>query len=230
MDLRSAVAGELLYRATRLFAATMAVVPRGLEPLLEYKRQGRSIVFVGWHGHDMANLVSYGRGFGPDARGVIMVRSNADGRALEHFGRRMHLDIVSLGMDPTSAQWAKGVVTMVNRVKGGKDALLAVDGPDGPAYTVKPGAAFIAQRAGAVIVPSAVAASRAVCLRYRWDDHLIPLPGSRIVVDLGAPLDPQPPDAPPPSIEDLQEQIGAALRLGVARARAFCAGRAWDCG
>jgi lysophospholipid acyltransferase (LPLAT)-like uncharacterized protein len=178
-----ALAGELLFRATRWLVSPTRCQFYGHDAVIEHKQQGRSLIFVCWHAHDFVNLGIYKRAFGPAAPGVIMVRDNHNGRVLQHFSRRMRLGAVSLGAGPGSRQWASGVVKMVHLIQRGHDGMLAVDGPEGPAYQVKPGAAVMALRAAALIVPTASAARPAVRLRYRWDEQLVPLPGARIGFD-----------------------------------------------
>ncbi len=211
MEARSTLAGEALFRLTRTIIGSVDLRAHFRDEVLRHKQEGRPIIFVCWHGHDFANLGVYQPLFGRDARGAIMVRANADGRVLHHFGRRMGIEVVSLGSDPESAQWARGVVTMINLVKRGVDGMLAVDGPDGPAYQVKPGAAFMAQRAGAVLVPTFAVASRAIRLRNRWDQMLIPLPGARLDIHFGPAIDARPPDGARPAVEEMQARIAQVL-------------------
>jgi hypothetical protein len=120
---------------------------------------------------------------------------------------------------PGSAQAARGLAKVIRQVSSGSDALFAVDGPLGPARVAKPGAAFIAQRAGAVIVPTSVAARPGVRLAWRWDNHLVPLPGGRIAVHFGPLIDTQASVAgPAPSLDALRATIQEALTAGSAAA------------
>jgi lysophospholipid acyltransferase (LPLAT)-like uncharacterized protein len=214
-DLGVRTGGNILVELTRLLVQSARLRAYGHEEILEHKRQGRRVVFVGWHGHDFVNLGVYHPLFGAHSRGAIMVRGNAGGLVLKQFGRRMGIDVVPLGRTPHSPETARGVVTMTRLIRGGHDGLLAVDGPEGPPYVVKPGAALIAQRARAILAPTAVAASRAVRLRSRWDEHLIPLPGARIVVHFGPLIDAGPPGGPQLTVEELSERIGKTLTEGV---------------
>ena len=79
------------------------------------------------------------------------------------------------------------MLEMVRAMKNGRDGVMAVDGSTGPRYKVKPGVFFIAERSGAPIIPAAVAAARAIRLRYRWDHYLVPLPFTRVAIVFGAP-------------------------------------------
>ncbi len=222
-DARAALTGVLLYHGTRRLIGSLDLRCEGREEVLAAKAHGRPIIFVGWHGHDFVNIGVYHPLFGDVAQGALMVPETHGGEVLTHLGRHMNLEIVPLTGGPSTAQSARGVVSMIKLVRSGHDALLAVDGPAGPAKQVKPGAALIAQRAGAVLVPTAAAAARALTLSYRWDDHLIPLPGTRLVVHFGPLIDTiAPPGGTAPTLEDIQERIGVALVAGVRRAAVLC--------
>ena len=78
---------------------------------------------------------------------------------------------------------------MLGAVRAGQDVAMAVDGPRGPRHCAKPGAARIAARARARLVPVGAAASPAVLLRGAWDHFMVPLPFARIVIQVGAAVD-----------------------------------------
>jgi len=72
-------------------------------------------------------------------------------------------------------------------VQEGKDAAFAVDGPRGPRYRVKHGAAALAAATGRALLPVAVAA-RPRKLLGSWDRTLVPLPGARVRTLAGEPF------------------------------------------
>jgi lysophospholipid acyltransferase (LPLAT)-like uncharacterized protein len=141
-----------------------------------------------------------------------MVTPDWKGSVLRHYGQRWDLDVVTMGADAASPQSARAIAIMIRRVRAGADALIAVDGPSGPAFQVKPGAAFIAQRAGAVIVPTVAVVDHAISVRWRWDKQVFPLPGSHIVVFMDTPISVLPANAPPPSVEELRVHLANALQ------------------
>ncbi len=219
---RSFIYGESLFLATSLMMHLTLFHPFGVSEIIQLKKQGRSLVFVGWHGHNFVNLGAYQKYFGTTNKAVIMVRNDPHGLALAHFARRMKFEVVFLGHDPKSLKWAKGVTNMINLVKSGYDALIAVDGPQGPAYQVKPGAAMIALRARAIIVPGVVCSNKAIHLSFRWDEHLVPKPLSRTVVNYGPSIESCPIGGLPPSVEELTMRIEQGLRSGMQKSRVFC--------
>lgn len=64
--------------------------------------------------------------------------------------------------------------------------VLNPDGPRGPRFRCKPGAILLAQMSGREIVPLAYAAAHAWLVH--WDKFVLPWPGARIAIAIGAPL------------------------------------------
>jgi lysophospholipid acyltransferase (LPLAT)-like uncharacterized protein len=212
------LAGEFLSLANKVVVQWIRLIPVGYAEIFKVKEQGRPMIFVGWHGHNFINIGVYLRMFGQDSRAVIMVRNDFGGRILAHFTHRRKISVVFLGKDPNSFRWAKGVATMIDMVKNGYDALIAVDGPEGPAYQVRPGAALMAKRSGAMLVPMVATSNRSMNLVKRWDKHMIPLPGARTVVHFGPIIDPLEQHSLPPTLDELQEKIAEALLTGIHQA------------
>jgi lysophospholipid acyltransferase (LPLAT)-like uncharacterized protein len=212
----SAVAGgDLLYRLSLILIRPSSVRCVGCGPVNAARADGHGVILASWHSFNLLALIAHRCFFAPQVRGVIMVTPNWKGSVLRRYGQRWDLDVVTMGPDATSAQSARAIATMIRQVRLGADALIAVDGPSGPAFQVKPGAAFIAQRAGAVIVPTVAVVDQAVSVRWRWDKHIFPLPGSHIVVFMDTPIEVQPTNAPTPSVEELRLRLANALqRMG----------------
>lgn len=205
--------GEGLALATKALFTTFRLEWEGRDAVLPYEHAGRPIIFVGWHGHDLLHLGAFRLLF-PHSRGAIIVRDSPAGHALGRAAARLRVDAIALSLESDSARSARGIVRFVGLVRDGRIGLLAVDGPDGPAQHVKPGAALIALRARAIVIPSAAAARPAARLR-RWDRHLVPFPFARVVVALGAPIDTSPRGDGVPSVESLTREIAAGLdRVG----------------
>ena len=76
---------------------------------------------------------------------------------------------------------------LVIYLKDGYSTLIAPDGPNGPARTLKKGVLHIALQSGVPIVPMHISATK--CLRSNsWDRKMQPLPFSTINVVVGAPI------------------------------------------
>ena len=64
--------------------------------------------------------------------------------------------------------------------------VITPDGPTGPPHRFKPGGLLLAQISGRPLLPMAFAASSA--WHFGWDDFVLPRPGSRIAIAIGAPV------------------------------------------
>ena len=95
--------------------------------------------------------------------------------------------------------------------------VLNPDGPRGPRFQCKPGAALLAQMSGREILPLAYAASRAWLVH--WDKFVLPWPGARIAVAIGEPLS-VPRGTSAEALEAIQQQLQARLHATFHAARA----------
>lgn len=77
---------------------------------------------------------------------------------------------------------------LAQHIRSGGSITLAVDGPAGPAFSVKRGCADIALATNAPIVPICFHSRRGLNLRWRWDQTLLAMPFDRITVVYGAPI------------------------------------------
>lgn len=76
---------------------------------------------------------------------------------------------------------------MIRGLSKDGDVVVAVDGPHGPAGRVRPGTFWLGKMTGRPLIAVGFAARPS--FRFpRWDRHLIPLPGARIVGVLGKPI------------------------------------------
>ena len=88
--------------------------------------------------------------------------------------------------------------------------LVAVDGPRGPRGGVKPGVAFLARAAGVPVYPVGVGVGCGRRLHKAWDHFLLPLPFTRAVFVVGAPLERSPTETDTAFSVRLAEALSAA--------------------
>lgn len=96
---------------------------------------------------------------------------------------------------------------LIEHVRGGSPAYLAVDGPRGPRNRVHKGIAVLSQQSGATVLNVVVVPSRRWIIRRSWDRFQIPLPFCRIDTYFADPIRPQPGE----SVEDYRRRIEASL-------------------
>jgi len=98
--------------------------------------------------------------------------------------------------------------------------VLNPDGPRGPRFKCKPGAVLLAQMSGRPLLPLSYAASRAWLVH--WDKFVLPWPGARIVVAIGAPCE-VPRGLDQAGIEGMQLELEERLKATFRAAQAALA-------
>jgi lysophospholipid acyltransferase (LPLAT)-like uncharacterized protein len=174
------VTSRAIWLVMRLVRATTRLEVHGIEPLRARWAAGRPVILAFWHGRSIMLPFFYE---GPGV--TIMNSTHRDGqtitRALGFFG------IEAVG-GSANRGGVGGLLSLVRAHRKGRDLALIPDGPRGPAGEAKGGVAELARATGAPIYPLAFAASRAA-RATSWDRMMIPLPGARVVVVIGEPLE-----------------------------------------
>ena len=182
----AALTGDLYFGASQALATTLSIHAPNLGPIADNLAAGRPVIGTGWHGQVAVALGVMPRLLRRQAI-AIMTLSSFRGRVLGRYAQRLGIHVVSLNEEPLSR--LQGAARINQLTRSGHLAFLAADGPDGPAQQAKEAIVLVAQRAGAVLVPCAFAANRCVELSWRWDRHVVPLPGARVVIQVGAAID-----------------------------------------
>jgi lysophospholipid acyltransferase (LPLAT)-like uncharacterized protein len=81
----------------------------------------------------------------------------------------------------------RALVELRRILDGGGAVGVAVDGPKGPFGEIRDGVTHLARLTGRPLVPLVAEPGGAVRLRT-WDRTVVPLPGSRVIIRVGAPL------------------------------------------
>jgi hypothetical protein len=132
-----------------------------------------------WHGRIfMATYRFRNRGI------VVLTSQNRDGeyiaRVIQRFGYG-----AARGSSTRGSHGA--TIDALRALKSGKDVGLTMDGPRGPRYVAKKGAAFIARKSGNPVVPFNISVEKKWVMRS-WDHFQIPRPFSRAIVLIGDPI------------------------------------------
>ena len=138
-----------------------------------------------WHQHHIlcSNLVKrwISRGF----KACFLVSGSVDGEVPERIARSWGAEVIRGSANQSGALALRDMQAMM---KQGYSIVTTADGPRGPLYEFKPGAALMARIANVPIIPVACAADRAWYLD-RWDKFMIPKPFARVVVGVGEPYE-----------------------------------------
>ena len=147
----------------------------------------RPIIFSAWHGMTMMLVGFFANRYDLSRIGLILP-DDWRGGALVEFADRLGVQTFPMNLkEEASMATARQLAKLVRQIKGGLDAYITPDGPEGPSYIMKPGITYIAQKADATILPLGAYARHGYRVP-RWDRYVLPYPFSRISVQIGAPM------------------------------------------
>ncbi|HVA26482.1 MAG TPA: hypothetical protein VMW62_19095 [Chloroflexota bacterium] len=186
-NLSSTALGYLMFVGSQLLARATDVGADDLIQLQASVASGQPVICVGWHSQVAAALAVIPRLLG--RRSVaIMVLANYKGRVLSAYAKRLRMPALAIGDSPIER--LQSVARLTELVRADHLAFLAADGPKGPAFQAKDAIVLVAQRAGARLLPCALVCDRHLTLAWRWDRHVVPLPGARLRLHTGRAIDP----------------------------------------
>lgn len=191
MLLRRAL-GTLIGWVARLWLSTLRPVVLGALP------DGGPHVLALCHGQQFCLLAAR-----PSRRLGVLVSRSADGEIQAAALPRLGIEV---RRGSSSRGGAAGLAAMIRLLRVGANVAFAVDGPRGPYGSVHPGAIAAAKSAGARLVPVAACPARAMVLRRAWDHFELPLPFTKVVLAVGAPIDLD------GSIDEICDRVAVRLR------------------
>ena len=174
------VLGIFVGLVARLWLATLKVEIHGEMAL----RRGdvRPWILCFFHGTQFSLLAWPRR-----RKTVALVSHSSDGALQASALRYQGFEIVR---GSSSRGGARGLAAVIRRLRQGRDAAFAVDGPHGPYGIVKAGAVAAARASGCLLVAMGSSARHALIARDAWDRFTLPYPFTRVVVAFGSPIDP----------------------------------------
>jgi lysophospholipid acyltransferase (LPLAT)-like uncharacterized protein len=189
------------YLAILFIGITLRWKATGLSHLEDVHRGGRRFVGVFWHNRIL--MTSY---FFRHRNIVAMISQNRDGEYIARVSRRLGFGAAR----GSSRRGSRGaVVELLRSLRQDRDVFVTLDGPRGPRYVAKPGAAYIARKSGCPILPFTISIERKWVMPS-WDGFIVPKPFSRARV-LIAPAIEVPAGADENAMESVQKRIQDAL-------------------
>lgn len=142
----------------------------------------KSLIFAHWHRDELCVLPLVGQ-----LKIATMTSTSKDGQLIDHVIRKFG-GATSKGSSTRGAVSAlKGLIRLVK--KDGYNSSMAVDGPKGPIYQVKPGIFELAKLTGSTIVPVGIASKPHFTFEKSWNKARLPKPFARVYVYFSRPLD-----------------------------------------
>lgn len=139
------------------------------------------VLYVFWHSKDFVLPRTH-----RNSQVGVLVSRHEDGELPARLIRRF-------GLIPVRGSATRGGVAavkeMIRLVRNGHSLGVTPDGPRGPRFRMKPEVVKLARKLSLPVVPVGVAYGWK-WMAPSWDRYELPLPGSRVAVVLGDPLDP----------------------------------------
>lgn len=163
----------------------------------------RGKIYAIWHGNALGIAL-----FGMDRGIYTLVSRSRDGDIaaylLESLGYRVIRGSTEEGR--TEKGGRSGIIKLVKVIKEGGNVAITVDGPKGPAFKVKEGVIFLAQKTSAVVLPAFAEFNRCIKLNS-WDSLIIPLPFTKGRVLVGKPIKVESKDSTAQKVMELEEEL-----------------------
>lgn len=174
---RNLILPWLVYYLYKLWVFTWRIQLDRSDKFNKILANDQRVIFAHWHRDELA-LVH----FVPVFRIATMTSTSKDGQLIDFVIRRLG-GATSKGSSTRGGATAlKGLTRLL---KQGFNASMAVDGPRGPIFQVKPGIFELSQLSGAWIVPTGVAVSSEFVFQKSWNKARLPKPFARVIVSFG---------------------------------------------
>lgn len=167
----------LVYRTCRFHVS-------GIDQIEKMLKRGDPVIVTSWHGMTMM-IIGFLKGKMDLSSFVGIIPNDYRGDILDVFGQKLGVEPIPLDLSGDSTLGTgRKLVGLVRKISSGKNMVIHPDGPAGPAYVVKPGLSFLAKKTGAAILPLGCYCRHAYHVP-RWDRYTLPLPFSKIHIQVG---------------------------------------------
>lgn len=178
------ISGTILYLFSVLVYKTCRFTFHGLDQFKAYQNLDLPLIVTSWHGMTMM-VASFIKKTMDVNNFSGIVPDDHRGDVLVVFANHLGVEPIQVNLSgDTTLGIGRKLVSLVKKISAGKNFIIHPDGPAGPAYRVKPGLTFIAQKTGAAILPLGCYCRNAYHVN-RWDRYTLPLPFSKVHIQLG---------------------------------------------
>lgn len=178
------------------------------------REQGLGFISAHWHGDEIGLLPLLKK-----YHSACVVSSSQDGDIMNKLVQLFGGQTVRGSSTRGGTRALKGIIDLKKR---GFRPNMAVDGPKGPIYKVKPGVFQISRLTELPIIPLSFYASRTYLFKQSWNQARLPLPFSKITIQWGVCLPALSKDDDPKNPEfqkKLSEKLHDAKKAAVLKNR-----------
>ena len=187
----------------KLLSSLIAIKRVDFGPVKELARENKNVVYAFFHGEQFVLIAGH-----KNEGAVMMTSLSEDGNLQTKILKKLGFDIVR---GSTKKGAASGARALIEKLESGKSIGLAVDGPKGPAFKVKPGVTFLAQKTQIPVVPVRVVIKNKIEFKA-WDKYILPIPFTTAFIKYGQPIPVLPEDSLKKKTLEIQEKMLALVR------------------
>ncbi len=174
------IAGYLIFLLLKIVKCTYRFEYQNTEILLQQEKLSRSYILAIWHQNILASILAH-----LDRKYSMIISPSKDGeyvaKVCEYFGHEPIRGSSSKG-------GVKALINSIRSLKLGIPSAVAVDGPRGPLYNIKPGVFEMAKKSGVPIIPLTVTPKKYWTFKRSWDQFRFPRPFTKIIIHYGEPI------------------------------------------
>ena len=164
----------------RLLSMTWRTTVIECDELRDDLKNKKPIIFAHWHGDELSIVQLVSR-----YKLSTMTSHSKDGQLIDFVIRKLG-GVTSKGSSSRGSVSAlKGLIRLC---KSGHPSSMAVDGPRGPIYKVKPGVFELSLLTKAKIYPTGIACVSKFDFPKAWNKTFLPKPFAKIIVSLEKPM------------------------------------------
>ena len=172
------------------------------ETYVEHYRGKENAIAVFWH----RNILMLMHFFRKTENVAILVSQSRDGEYIARVLQRLGYQTIRGSSSRGGRSALRGLIRYMQSGKPGTFCGTPVDGPRGPARRMKKGLLLVAKASGVVLAPIACSGTRVFTFKKAWDQTMLPLPFSKVVVDFHTPVA-VPPDAGSEEMDAITQQV-----------------------
>jgi lysophospholipid acyltransferase (LPLAT)-like uncharacterized protein len=188
MSIFYTLAGNSLHLLAEITRKSGRYQVEGVDHLLAAQAAG-PVVMTAWHGMTMMLAGFFLNHYDDPRKLLLILPDDWHGGVLQVWINKMGAQPFPMDLTGESGMSAaRQLSRLIKLIRAGNDSYITPDGPEGPAYQVKPGVVYLAQKTGATILPLG-AYTRSAYRVNRWDQYAAPYPFSRLSLVIGEPVD-----------------------------------------
>lgn len=172
----------LLFVVYKLLYWSWRIEVRQTPEVKKWMDSGQSFIVAHWHGDELGILHLL-----KEYHVSCIISTSKDGDLMNKAVQLLGAETVRGSSTRGGASALKGII---RTVKNGRRPSVAVDGPKGPIYKVKPGVLQISRLTQLPIAPISFHASRQKIFEKSWNKSRLPLPFSKLTIQWGEHMEP----------------------------------------